>query len=144
MVDIAPTAGTYALFKNFNYSAWTALAELVDNSVSSWIQLREKIETAPHERFSRLTLEPLRVEIDTVSEPGVVIVRDNAGGIAGPDFDNRAFALATPPEDLTTINQFGVGMKAAACWFANDWSVRTCAVSDSEEDDKIRPILIYG
>jgi len=144
MVDIAPTAGTYALFKNFNYSAWTALAELVDNSVSSWIQLREKIATAPHERFNRLALEPLRVEIDTISQPGMVIIRDNAGGIAGPDFDNRAFALATPPEDLTTINQFGVGMKAAACWFANDWSVRTCAVSDSEEDDKIERTLVWN
>ena len=30
----------------------------------------------------------------------------------------RAFEIGTPPEDNTGNNEFGMGMKVAACWYA--------------------------
>jgi len=59
------------------------------------------------------------------------VVRDNAAGIAGADWQ-RAFRVADPPADNSGLSQFGVGMKAACCWFAKKWSVRSSALSENE------------
>jgi hypothetical protein len=124
MVNIQPTAGTYGLFKNYNYQPWTAIAELVDNSISSWVTNRDKF----------LDNELLKVEIEFNNfGGGQLLIRDNAAGIDEDAFFNRAFALAKPPPDLSSISRFGVGMKAAACWFADNWLVSTTALGESVE-----------
>ena len=79
--------------------------------------------------------EPLKVEINWEPDWGVdgeggrLTITDNAMGIALKDF-KRAFELATPPSDMTKLNQFGVGLKVAACWFGKQWSVETSAKGD--------------
>ena len=50
---------------------------------------------------------------------------------------DRAFAPALPPLDRTGLSEFGIGMKAAACWFANRWAVRTSALGESIEREVI-------
>ncbi len=79
--------------------------------------------------------KPLKVEINwepdwgVEGEGGRLTITDNAMGIAHKDFE-RAFELATPPRDMTKLNQFGVGLKVAACWFGKQWSVETSAKGD--------------
>jgi hypothetical protein len=117
-VSITPAQGVYALFSAFAYTPWQALGEFIDNSVSSWMNSDAK--------------EPLKVEIKWEpdwGEGGRLTITDNAMGIALKDFP-RAFELATPPSDLTKLNQFGVGLKVAACWFGKQWTVETSVLND--------------
>ena len=125
-VNITPGVGVYGMFPSFNYKPWLALGEFLDNSISSYQQHQKLIENVSGSNFK------LKIMIDYDAERGVLEIRDNAAGINKTHF-GRAFALAKPPDDLRFISRYGVGMKAAACWFARDWSVRTSAIGESIE-----------
>jgi hypothetical protein len=120
-VSITPQQGVYALFGSFDYTAWQALGEFLDNSISSWWHFDDDY--------------PLEIDIDWDpdwghgEDAGRLVITDNALGISTEDID-RAFELATPPENLKRLNQFGVGMKIAACWFGRRWIVETSAIGE--------------
>lgn len=57
------------------------------------------------------------------------IVEDNAGGIAANRFVN-AFEPAKTPDNNTGLNEFGMGLKTAACWLGNKWVVHTKALGE--------------
>lgn len=122
-IDISPSMNIFSLFERLNYRSWTALAEFVDNSIQSFLHHREA--------FARL--DPPRhqvtVEIEFEPDSGEITVRDDAGGIATEDFA-RAFRVAVPPSDRSGLNEFGMGMKCAAFWFAPRWTVRTHSIQD--------------
>jgi len=125
-VNIAPGVGVYGMFPSFNYKPWLALGEFLDNSISSFQLHRKALEVMHGSSFK------LRIMIDYEPEMGTLEIRDNAAGIDKKHFA-VAFALAKPPDDLRFIGRYGVGMKAAACWFARDWSVRTSAIGEDVE-----------
>ena len=127
-VAIGVSQRVYALFPAYNYSPWQALAEFVDNSLSSWQRLARSDRGSMQLEVS-ITWDP---DFGGGSRPGKLVILDNAGGVSTKDLD-RAFRLATPPADLTHLNQFGVGMKVAACWFAQQWTVETSAIAEPVE-----------
>jgi len=122
-IYIRPQVGMYAAFARLNYKPWFALAEFVDNAIQSFLHHRAVLAAAGHEG-------PLVIDV-TIDEHEISIT-DRAGGIATADFP-RAFSPAAPPDDATGLSEFGLGMKAAACWFARQWSVRTSALGESVE-----------
>jgi hypothetical protein len=122
-VPIRPEVAMYAAFARLNYKPWYAIGEFVDNSVQSALANMEALRAA----------EPsfrLRVEIDV--DENHIEIRDNAAGISSRDYA-RAFLPASPPPDTTGLSEFGLGMKAAASWFASRWSVRTSALGEDVE-----------
>jgi len=126
-VSIRPGVRMLGLFQSLSYQEWYAIGELVDNSLQSWRSNRLRLAEAEQARGrGRFTL---RVEVEVSRDSGEIVIRDNAAGIAAKDW-GRAFRVAEPPEDATGLSQFGVGMKAAACWFAKRWSLRTTALGD--------------
>jgi hypothetical protein len=122
-VEIRPKAGMFAAFARLNYKPWFALAELVDNAVQSFLSNREKLAAVGN-------AGPLIVDINL--EADELSVTDRAAGIHLADFP-RAFSPAMPPGDATGLSEFGLGMKAAASWFAREWSVRTSALGEPVE-----------
>jgi len=124
MVDINPGTGVYAMFPSFNYKLWGAIGEFVDNSVSSYLANQDRLKLVEGDSFQLL------VHIDYSESDNSLVIRDNAAGISEADYE-RAFRLAIPPSDLSHIGQYGVGMKAAACWFAKSWSVTSSALGES-------------
>src|SRR5574344_1645057 len=44
----------------------------------------------------------------------------------------RALILDKPPKNTTGRNEFGMGLKTAACWFGNLWSVETSELGSNE------------
>lgn len=114
------------MFPNFDYKPWLAIAELLDNSITSYQQNCEALELLHGPDFTLV----LKVEYD--SKLNQLVIADNAGGIPGERFPD-AFALAKAPDDLRFISRYGVGMKAAACWFAREWTLRTSALGESVE-----------
>ena len=127
MVDITPESNIFGIFRNLNYKSWFALAEFVDNSIASWEKWNES-ETGLRKP------EKVRVQITIESSgpnPYIEII-DNSTGIKLADFP-RAFKVASMPEDVSSLNEFGMGMKTAGFWFANNWSVRTTFAGDPIE-----------
>lgn len=118
-VSIRPGVGMLGLFPHMKYQPWYALGELVDNAIQSYLSNCDRLrDTEGHDYRLRVD-----IEIDKV-QGGSIVVRDNSAGISVADW-GRAFLVADPPADSTGLSQFGIGMKAACCWFAKNWSVRT-------------------
>lgn len=122
-VPIRPEVAMYAAFARLNYKPWYAISEFVDNSVQSALANMDALRVA-HPDFRLL------VEIDV--DENHIEIRDNAAGISVRDYI-RAFLPASPPPDTTGLSEFGLGMKAAASWFASQWSVRTTALGEDVE-----------
>jgi hypothetical protein len=120
---IRPKVGMYGAFSRLNYKPWYAIAEFVDNAIHSFIANGARLQKADGRRH-------LTVKVSV--EPDRVVVTDNAAGIAAGDLA-RAFTPAEPPADASGLSEFGLGMKAAACWFAKRWSVRTKALGEDVE-----------
>ncbi|WP_168929656.1 ATP-binding protein [Nocardioides sp. GY 10127] len=122
-ISIRPGVGMLGLFPHMKYQPWYALGELVDNAIQSHLAHKQALlEVDPDHR--------LRVSIQIDRQNNTITITDNAAGIAARDWE-RAFRVAEPPEDATGLSQFGVGMKAACCWFAKVWQVESVALGES-------------
>lgn len=126
-VNIRPGVRVLSVLKHLNYKPWFALAEFVDNAIQSHLNSTDELKAIDGKK-SKLVV---KIMIDA-DDPGMITIRDNAGGIHSTDYQ-RAFRAAEVPEDSTGLSEFGMGMKSAACWFAPMWSVRTKALGESEE-----------
>ncbi|MDN3575657.1 ATP-binding protein [Chitinimonas viridis] len=127
LIEIRPEVTMLSVLRHLNYKAWFALAEFIDNSLQSYLANRETLESL-HGTDFRLVVD---VRLDT-NAPGQIVVTDNAAGISEADFP-RAFRAAHVPTDRSGLSEFGMGMKSAACWFAENWSVRTKALGEQLE-----------
>lgn len=119
-LNIRPDTGVYGTYKRISYEPWTALAEFVDNSTQSFYDHKEEL-------FATKYYKGLEVCIDYTEDPSVgdeIVITDNAYGMDYRDFQ-RAIILDRPPLKTSGRNEFGMGLKAAACWFGNLWSVET-------------------
>lgn len=130
-VEIRPNVSMYTAFARLNYEPWYALAEFVDNALQSYQANLVALRNRDGKAFR------LRVGISITEDK--IEIRDNAAGIALVDF-TRAFSPASPPPDTTGLSEFGLGMKAAACWFAQRWSVRTAALDEGVEREVVYDI----
>lgn len=126
-IEIRPEVTMLSVLRHLNYKPWYAIAEFIDNALQSYIANRAALEAIHGDSFH---LE-VDVRIDT-SDPGLIVVTDNAAGISAADFP-RAFRAAQVPPNRSGLSEFGMGMKSAACWFAERWSVRTKAIGEPLE-----------
>lgn len=127
LIEIRPEVTMLSVLRHLNYKAWFALAEFIDNSLQSYLANKEALEGLHGLNF--------RLEVDVKIEtngPGIIVVSDNAAGISKADFP-RAFRAAQVPTDRSGLSEFGMGMKSAACWFSEQWSVRTKPIGEALE-----------
>jgi hypothetical protein len=124
-VNISPGVGIIKIFKALDYEPWFALAEYVDNSISSYLSDKDSI----------ILNDPnykLKIEIEINFIDNTISIKDNAGGIKIDKYE-YAFRAAEIPEDTTGLNEFGMGMKTASSWLANKWTVITSAIGEDTE-----------
>jgi SAM-dependent methyltransferase len=126
-IEIRPEVTMLSVLRHLNYKPWFAIAEFIDNALQSYLINKGQLEDLHGGKFQLC----VNVQIDT-SEPGRILISDNAAGISLDDFP-RAFRAAQAPSDRTGLSEFGMGMKSAACWFAQKWSVRTKAIGEDVE-----------
>ena len=127
-VSVAIGTSMYGRFKDLPNTPSHVLAEFVDNALQSYRDNKSILES----------MEPdykLRVSINfTMDADGKIIsvdVNDNAGGISKDKF-NTAFMPAKKPDNDLGLNEFGMGLKTAACWLGEDWLVKTSAINEPE------------
>ncbi|GAC1370636.1 MAG: hypothetical protein NVS3B3_03530 [Aquirhabdus sp.] len=126
-IEIRPEVTMLSVLRHLNYKPWFALAEFIDNSLQSYLSNQKALEEINGGHF----LLEVDIRIET-NGTGCIVVTDNAAGISASDFP-RAFRAAQIPADRSGLSEFGMGMKSAACWFAERWSVRTKAINETLE-----------
>lgn len=115
-------------YKRLSYTPWHALAEFVDNSTQSFFSNREALTRAFQNEGSGLEVSIVYDREDG----GVLRIADNAMGMSLQELE-YALHVGARPEDTSGRSQFGMGMKTAACWIGNEWSVRTKKLGESVE-----------
>lgn len=126
-IEIRPEVTVLSVLRHLNYKPWFAIAEFIDNAVQSYVCNRDALLALNGPDYKL----KVTVRLDTAG-PGAIVVTDNAAGISAADFP-RAFRAAQVPADRSGLSEFGMGMKSAACWFAETWSVRTKALGENVE-----------
>ncbi len=124
-VNIRPQVTMLSILKHIEYETWFALAEFIDNSIDSFLKNEKILKQIEGDNY----VLDVRIEIN---EPeNKITIRDNAGGIGKVDYP-RAFRAAEVPPDTSGLSEFGMGMKSAACWFADNWCVTSTALGEPE------------
>ncbi len=129
-ISFKATQGVYLLYKNYTYRAPQVFGEFIDNAIQSY-EDHKNLLTVDDPNFK------LKVEIeiewhmdsDSVVKANKITIRDNAAGMTAERFA-IAFDLANPDAVRTGMNEFGVGMKAAASWLGNKWHIETTSITD--------------
>lgn len=124
-INIRPGVSILSVLKHLNYKPWFALAEFVDNAVQSYLEHEEELKALEGPDFKLL----VSIEIDP-TDKGRITIRDNAAGIYEKDYA-RAFTPAAIPPETSGLNEFGMGMKSAACWFSEKFIIRTGALGET-------------
>lgn len=115
-LNIQPQAGILGVFSRLNYKPWYAIGEFVDNSTASFFT---------HERTMNFyKIKKIKVEVNYDAELNRLTIVDDAFGMELTDFQ-RAIKLDSKPENINGRNEFGMGLKTAASWFGNIWSVES-------------------
>jgi hypothetical protein len=104
------------------------MAEFVDNSTQSYMDHRGELQGAFVERGE----EGLTVSIVLDRDKKLLRISDNAMGMSFEELE-RALHVGLPPENTGWRSRYGMGMKTAACWFGDRWTVRTKRLGESVE-----------
>lgn len=114
-LNIQPAASILNVFSRLSYKAWYAIAEFVDNSTQSYISHKDILDSDPE-------FEKLIVFVKYDSSSNTLRITDNAYGMEIERFRD-AILLDSRNESQIGRNEFGMGLKTAASWFGNVWSV---------------------
>lgn len=125
-VSIKLQTGVYGQFRNLNNKVWYALGEFVDNAVQSFEDNKSKLTEIHGDDFT------LEVRININKDEDIITIKDNAAGINSNNY-RRAFEPANIPVDNSGLHEYGMGMKTAAIWLSDLWSVKTKAIEEIEE-----------
>jgi hypothetical protein len=123
-VDLTPGIGLLGALKGLRYNEWFALAEYVDNSLSSYLRDIDRIKAVHRNGVA----PPLQVSVK--QSPDRLIIRDNAGGIAKTDLQRALRAGTPPPANGSKFNLYGIGMKAASIWWGDRFVIQTTQPGD--------------
>ena len=124
-LNIQPNAGIMNVFSRLSYKPWYAIAEFVDNSTQSYYSNKKELKSSEEDY-------KLVVEVKYDDENKTLVIRDNAYGMEFEDFQ-RAIILDSKSDRQQGRNEFGMGLKTAASWFGNIWSVRSTQLGSENE-----------
>lgn len=129
-VDITIGTKVYSTFEALPNTVSHVLAEFVDNALQSYRDNKDKLSI--NNPLYKLCVD-IDIEWDENDGRAIrIVVIDNAAGIDSETY-KKAFMPAEKPVDNTGLNEFGMGLKTAACWLGETWSVYTKALGEIEE-----------
>jgi Histidine kinase-, DNA gyrase B-, and HSP90-like ATPase len=115
-------------YRRLPYTAWYALAEFVDNSTQSYEDNQELLDAAFEEEGDILEVA---ITYDK-SDPGFLRIADTAMGMNLEELQH-ALHVGSPPANTQGRSEFGLGLKTAASWIGNVWTVRTKKLNETIE-----------
>ena len=114
-------------YRRLAYSPWHAIAEFVDNSTQSYFDNRDALDECMKNEDDKI----LTVSV-AYDKAKMLRVVDNAMGMSSDDLE-RALHVARPPVNTTGRSKYAMGMKTAACWMGDQWTIRTKKLGESVE-----------
>jgi len=114
-LNIQPAASILNVFSRLSYKPWYAIAEFVDNSTQSYI-------SHANELAQESTFDKLIVVVKYNQVTNTLTITDNAFGMEIERFKD-AILLDSRNSTQSGRNEFGMGLKTAASWFGNVWTV---------------------
>lgn len=127
-INIRPTSSVYATYKRLSYQPWTAIAEFVDNSTQSFYDHKSELMSLKYAKGLRICIDYISDDVDGDR----LEIYDDAYGMEWSDFQ-RAIILDRPPISTNGRNEFGMGLKTAACWFGSVWSVESTQLNSKNK-----------
>jgi hypothetical protein len=112
-------------YKRLSYTAWYALAEFVDNSTQAFFNNKSELEEVYNKEQTSLTI---KIDYDNT----VIKIEDNSMGMDEQNLE-RALTIGSIPENKSGRSKYGLGMKTAAFWFGDSWSIRTKKLNETVE-----------
>jgi hypothetical protein len=112
-------------YKRLAYQPWHAIAEFVDNSTQSYFNNKEILDKT-------YTSENEILNVRIIYEDDILRIFDNAMGMSYEELEGALF-LAIPPAITSGRSRYGLGMKTAAFWLGNKWSIATKKLGETEE-----------
>lgn len=114
-------------YKRLAYKPWYAIAEFVDNSTQSYFNNRDIL----NQIFSQKQ-EILSVAIVYEQDQDLLRISDNAMGMSYEDLRN-SLHIARRPDNTHGRSKYGMGLKTAACWIGNTWTIKTKKLGEAVE-----------
>ncbi len=124
-VSVELKTNVYSTFRALPSSVYHTLSEFIDNAIQSYEDHKKELH-ALEKNYK------LKIEITIDVKKHVIVVKDNAAGIDSKNYV-RAFEPAHLPANVNGLNEFGMGMKTAAVWLADTWTVVTKALGENVE-----------
>jgi len=110
-------------YQRLSYNPWTAISEFIDNSTESWFQNKEIL--------MKNGITGIQIDINYDKHLDRLTIKDSAYGMELEDFE-RAIILGAAPSKKTR-NEYGFGLKTAACWFGDKWEVHSTQLNSSNK-----------
>lgn len=124
--NLQPPAGILNVFSRLSYKPEYAIAEFVDNSTQSYLTHQEALEVLV-DNFV------MRVKIEYRPSDNILIIKDNAYGMNRNRFLDAITLDAKNNNQINSRNEFGMGLKTAASWFGNIWTVESTELGATEK-----------
>ncbi|MBQ6038012.1 MAG: ATP-binding protein [Bacteroidaceae bacterium] len=128
VVDITIGANMYGRISDITNTPSHVLAEFIDNAIQSYQDHKSVLKALEPDYKLRVEVN-LEWDSNNENRASKITIRDNAGGIGEKKFVD-AFKLAHTPDDNTGLNEYGMGMKTAALWLGETWSVESSAIGE--------------
>lgn len=129
-VKINIGSNMYSRFPDLPNTVPHVLAEFIDNALQSYKDNITALQDADNAYKLVVTIE---FEWDSVTNRATkIVIADNAAGINEQKYES-AFMPAKTPENNSGLNEFSMGLKTAALWLGETWTVQTKALGESLE-----------
>lgn len=119
-------------YKRLSYKVWFAIAEFVDNSTQAYQNSKEILDKSFKKDNEQLEVKITYYYITENPEKDYIEIEDNSIGMSLNDLE-QAFKLGSPPKISTGRSKYGLGMKTAAFWLGDNWTVTTKKLNDPYE-----------
>ena len=126
-VDITIGPNMFGRMSDIKNTPSHVLAEFVDNALQSYRDNKDKLEQIDPDYHLKVEIS---FEWKEDKADSIIHIKDNAAGINEQQY-YEAFKLANTPDNNQGLNEFGMGMKTAALWLGELWSLKTTALGDA-------------
>ena len=117
-------------YRRLAYTPWHAIAEFVDNSTQSYFNNKDALDRAYSDERTKLTVSIVYQR----ESGGLLRVVDNAMGMSYEELEH-ALHIGRPPACTDGRSKYGLGLKTAASWIGNKWTIRTKKLGDTVEHE---------
>lgn len=123
----------YLRYRYYPYKWAQVFAEFIDNAIQSFEENKDplRVDDPTYKLRVDITFDWEYSAEEKEMKAKSVTIRDNAAGISEERFK---VVLNLADDEITRIgmNEFGVGMKAAAAWLGNCWHIESKSITDDK------------